>query len=117
MIYQNKALDTPGHSRGSRSTEAKLEGSMSSNNYSGVNESSSLSVEKTAKFTSRWAIPRVEPEQTAKRPRKRRQFKNLFLLFIIYVFNEFKKSMVSSRLRVKYRSMAAQRGSNRKRKF
>ena len=117
MIYQNKALDTPGHTRWPKSTEAKLEESMTTSNYLGVDDSSSLPVERTAKFTSRWAIPRVEPEQTAKRPRKRRQFKNLFLLFIIYVFNEFKKSMVSSRLRVKYRSMAAKRGSNRKRKF
>jgi hypothetical protein len=84
---------------------------MSSNNYLGVNESSSLPVERTAKFTSRWAIPRVEPEQTAKRPRKRRQINNIVLLFIIYVFKQAKRSMVSRRLRVKYRSMAARNRS------
>jgi hypothetical protein len=111
MIYQNKALDTPGHSRGSRSTEAKLEGSMSSNNYSGVNESSSLPVEKTAKFTSRWAIPRVEPLEQPKPTKKRRQINNIVLLFIIYVFKQAKRSMVSRRLRVKYRSMAARNRS------
>jgi hypothetical protein len=106
MIYQNKAFDTPGHPRWSHSTEAKLEGSMSSNNYLGVNQSSSLPVERTAKFTSRWAIPRVEPEQTTEQPRRRRQFKNLFLLFIIYVFKQIKKSMVTRRIKVKYRSLA-----------
>jgi hypothetical protein len=90
---------------------------MSQNHYLGVDEASSYPIEKTAKFTSRWAIPRVAPEPTPKRPRKKRQINNIVLLFIIYVFKEFKKSMVSSRLRVKYRSMAAQRGSNRKRKF
>jgi hypothetical protein len=106
MIYQNTALDTPGHSRWSQSTEAKLEGNMSSKNHSGDHESSSLPVEKTAKFTSRWAIPRVEPEQTVRRPRKRRQIKNIVVLFIIYVFKQIKKSMFTRRLKVKYRAMA-----------
>jgi len=107
MIYQNIALDTPGHSRWSQSTEAKLEESMSTSNYLGVDDSSSLPVERTAKFTSRWAIPRVEPEQTPKRPRKKRQINNIVLLFIIYVFKEFKKSMFTRRLKVKYRTMAS----------
>jgi hypothetical protein len=111
MIYQNKALDTPGHPRWSQSTEAKLEESMSTSNYLGVNESSSLPVERASKFTSKWAIPRVEPEQTAKRPRKRRQFNNLFLLFIIHVFKEIKKSMFTRRLRVKYQTMASRNRS------
>ena len=113
MIYQNTALDTPGHSKWSQSTEAKLVGKMSSNNYSGVNESSSLPVEKTAKFTSRWAIPRVEPEQTAKRPSKKRQFKNLFLLFFIYVFKEIKKSMLLRKLKVKYQLKTTKGRSSR----
>jgi hypothetical protein len=107
MIYQNIALDTPGHSRWSQSTEAKLEESMSTSNYLGVDDSSSLPVERTAKFTSRWAIPRVEPEQTPKRPRKKRQINNIVLLFIIYVFKELKKSMFTRRLKVKYRTMAS----------
>jgi hypothetical protein len=111
MIYQNIALDTPGHSRWSQSTEAKLEESMSTSNYLGFDDSSSLPVERTAKFTSRWAIPRVEPEQTPKRPRKKRQINNIVLLFIIHVFKEIKKSMFTRRLRVKYRSMAARNRS------
>jgi hypothetical protein len=106
MIYQNTALDTPGHNRWSQSTEAKLEGNMSSKNYSGVSESSSLPVEKTAKFTSRWAIPRVEPAQMPTPTRKKRQIKNIVVLFIIYVFKQIKKSMFTKRLKVKYRAMA-----------
>jgi hypothetical protein len=77
----------------------------------GVNESSSLPVEKTAKFTSRWAIPRVEPLEKPKPIKKRRQINNIVLLFIIYVFKQAKRSMVSRRLRVKYRSMAARNRS------
>jgi hypothetical protein len=79
---------------------------MSTSNYLGVHETSSLPVERASKFTSRWAIPRVEPEQTAKRPRKRRQIKNIVVLFIIYVFKQIKKSMFTRRLKVKYRAMA-----------
>ena len=79
---------------------------MSSNNYLGVNESSSPPVEKSAKFTSRWAIPRVEPEQIPTPTRKRRQFSNIVVLFIIYVFKQIKKSMFTRRLKVKVRAMA-----------
>jgi hypothetical protein len=116
MIYQNKALDTPGHFGWPQSTEAKFEESMSTDNYLAVDESSSQPVERASKFTSRWAIPRVEPLEQPKRSRKRRQINNIVLLFIIYVFKQAKNSMVSRRLRVKYRSMAAQRVSKRKRK-
>jgi len=79
---------------------------MSGNRYLGVTEASTYPVDNTPKFTSRWAIPRVEPEQTTKRPRKKRQINNIVLLFIIYVFKQAKRSMVSRRLRVKYRAMA-----------
>jgi hypothetical protein len=80
---------------------------MSGNHYLGVNEASRYPSEKTDKFTSRWAIPRVEPEQKPKRARKRRQINNIVLLFIIYVFKQIKKSMFTRRLKVKYRSMAS----------
>jgi hypothetical protein len=84
---------------------------MSTSNYLGVNETSSLPVERTAKFTSRWAIPRVEPLEQPKPTKKRSQINNIVLLFIIYVFKQAKRSMVSRRLRVKYRSMAARNRS------
>jgi hypothetical protein len=84
---------------------------MSTDNYLGVNESSSRPVERTSKFTSRWAIPRVEPLEQPKPTKNRRQINNIVLLFIIYVYKQAKKSMVSRRLRVKYRSMAARNRS------
>jgi len=93
--------------------ESKLERKMSQNHYLGVNEASGYPIEKTAKFTSRWAIPRVEPEQTPKQSRKRRQINNMVLLFIIYVFKEIKKSMFTRRLKVKYRTFTARNGTTR----
>ena len=84
---------------------------MSTSNYLGVDESSSHPGERASKFTSRWAIPRVEPLEQPKPKKKRRQINNIVLLFIIYVFKQAKKSMVSRRLRVKYRSMAARNRS------
>jgi hypothetical protein len=84
---------------------------MSADNYLGVNESSRRPIERTSKFTSQWAIPRVEPIEQPKPTKKRRQINNIFLLFIIYVFKQSRKSMVSRRLRVKYRSMAARNRS------
>jgi len=89
----------------------KLEESMSTSNYLAVEESSSHPVERASKFTSRWAIPRAESLEQPKRSRKRRQINNIVLLFIIYVFKQAKRSMVSRRLRVKYRSMAARNRS------
>jgi hypothetical protein len=84
---------------------------MSTSNYLAVEESSSLPVERASKFTSRWAIPRAESLEQPKRSRKRRQINNIVLLFVIYVFKQAKRSMVSRRLRVKYRSMAARNRS------
>jgi hypothetical protein len=84
---------------------------MSTSNYLAVEESSSLPVERASKFTSRWAIPRAESLEQPKPTKKRRQMNNIVLLFIIYVFKQAKKSMVSRRLRVKYRSMAARNRS------
>jgi hypothetical protein len=89
----------------------KLEESMSTSNYLAVEDSSSLPVERASKFTSRWAIPRVEPLEQPKPKKNRRQINNIVLLFIIYVFKQAKRSMVSRRLRVKYRSMAARNRS------
>jgi hypothetical protein len=80
---------------------------MSGSRYLGVTEASTYPVDNTSKFTSRWAIPRVEPEQIPKRTRKRRQINNIVLLFIIYVSKEIKKGMFTRRLKVKYRSMAS----------
>jgi hypothetical protein len=82
---------------------------MSTSNYLAVDESSSQPVERASKFTSRWAIPRVEPLEQPKPKKQRRQINNIVLLFIIYVFKQAKRSMVSRRLRVKYRSMAARK--------
>ena len=84
---------------------------MSTSNYLAVEESSSLPVERASKFTSRWAIPRVEPLEQPKPTKRRRQINNIVLLFIIYVFKQAKRSMVSRRLGVKYRSMAARNRS------
>jgi len=91
----------------SQSRKSKLEGKMSGNHYLGVNGASRYPVERTAKYTSQWAIPRVEPEQLPKPTRKKRQINNIVLLFIIYVFKQIKKSMFPRRLKVKYRSMAS----------
>jgi hypothetical protein len=79
---------------------------MSTNRYLGVNEASTRPAERTAKFTSRWAIPRAEPEEIPTPTRKRRQFNNIVVLFIIYVFKQIKKSMFTRRLKVKVRAMA-----------
>jgi hypothetical protein len=84
---------------------------MSTDNYLGVNGSQMRPIERTAKFTSQWAIPRVEPLEQPNPTKKRRQINNIVLLFIIYVFKQAKKSMFSRRLKVKYRSMAARNRS------
>jgi hypothetical protein len=86
---------------------------MSQNHYLGVDEASSYPIDRTAKFTSRWAIPRVEPLEQPKPKNKRRQINNIVLLFIIYVFKELKKGVFTRRLKVKYRSMAARNGASR----
>jgi hypothetical protein len=86
---------------------------MSTDNYLGVNGSSTRPIERTAKFTSQWAIPRVEPLEQLKPTKKRRQINNIVLLFIIYIFKQIKKTMFTKRLKVKYRSMAARTGVSR----
>jgi hypothetical protein len=86
---------------------------MIQNHYLGVNEASRYPVERTSKFTSQWAIPRVEPEQPKKRTRNKRQINSIVLLFIIYVFKQIKKSMFTKRLKVKYRTMTARNGASR----
>jgi hypothetical protein len=43
------------------------------------------------KFTSRWAIPRVDDQETPKPRKKRIQVNNIVLLFLIYVFRQTKK--------------------------
>jgi hypothetical protein len=48
-------------------------------------------VEQSGRFTSRWAIPRVDPREEQKPIRKRWQINNLVLLFFIYVFKQTKK--------------------------
>lgn len=86
---------------------------MSTRNYLGVNESSSHPVERTSKFTSQWAIPRVEPLEQPKPTKKRRQIKNIVLLFIIYVFKQAKRSMVVKRLKVNYQAKTKRTGASR----
>ena len=64
---------------------------MSTNRYLGIIESSMGPEENPRRFTSQWAIPRVEPQEQLKPRKKKRQINNLFLLFIIYVFKQIKK--------------------------
>jgi hypothetical protein len=48
-------------------------------------------VEQYGRFTSRWAIPRVDPREEQKLNRKRWKIKNLVLLFFIYFYKQTKK--------------------------
>lgn len=66
---------------------------MSTNRYLGVIESSMGPEENSRRFTSQWAIPRVEPQEQPRPRKKKRQINNLFLLFVIYVFKQIKKLM------------------------
>lgn len=79
---------------------------MSTNDYLGINEASTHPRERSAKFTSRWAIPRVEPQEKRVRTRTRRDVNNIVVLFIIYLFKQSKQKMFLRRLKVKYRAMA-----------
>jgi hypothetical protein len=47
--------------------------------------------ENPRRFTSQWAIPRVEPQDQLKPRKKKRQMNNLAILFVIYVFKRIKK--------------------------
>jgi hypothetical protein len=106
MIHQNRVLDTLGRWGWPESTEVKLKGKMSTDDYSAVDEASAPPRERSAKFTSRWAIPRVEPQEKPAPTKRRRQINNIVLLFIIHVFRQTKKSLFLRRLRVKYRATA-----------
>ena len=64
---------------------------MSTNRYLGVIESSMGPEENPRRFTSQWAIPRVEPQDQLKPRKKKRQINNLAILFVIYVFKRIKK--------------------------
>jgi len=64
---------------------------MSTNRYLGVNESPLGPEENPRRFTSQWAIPRVDPQEEPLRKKKRRQINNIVLLFIIYVFKHARK--------------------------
>jgi hypothetical protein len=66
---------------------------MSTNRYLGVIESSMGPEENPRRFTSQWAIPRVEPQEQLKPRKKKRQISNIFLLFIIYVFKQAKRAL------------------------
>ena len=73
------------------SRESREQGKMSTNRYLGASASSTRPEEQPGRFTSRWAIPRVEPQVESKPKKKRRQINNIFLLFIIFVFKQAKK--------------------------
>jgi hypothetical protein len=73
------------------SREWRDQGKMSTNRYLGVNQSPMGPEENPRRFTSQWAIPRAEPSVEPKPKRKKRQFNNIVLLFIIFVFKQAKK--------------------------
>jgi hypothetical protein len=75
---------------------------MGRNDYLGVNEASTRPGEKPSKFASQWAISRVETQAKPESTKKRRQIKNLALLFIIYAFRETKKILVQKRPKGNY---------------
>lgn len=68
---------------------------MSTNRYLGVIESSVGPEENPRRFTSQWAIPRVDPQEQPRPRKKKRQINNLALLFVIYVFKQIKKLVAS----------------------
>jgi hypothetical protein len=67
------------------------QGKMNTNRYLGVNKTSIGPEENPRRFTSQWAIPRVEPQVEPKPKKKKRQINNIVLLFIVYVFKKAKK--------------------------
>ena len=64
---------------------------MSTNRYLGYIESSMVPEQNPRRFTSQWAIPRVDPQEQPIPTKKKRQFNNLAVLFVIYVFKQIKK--------------------------
>jgi hypothetical protein len=75
------------------SRDLREQGRMSTNRYLGVNQSPMGPEENPRRFTSQWAIPRVEPQVESKPKKKERQIKNIVLLFIIFVFKQTKKNL------------------------
>jgi hypothetical protein len=73
------------------SRESREQGKMSTNRYLVVSASSTRPEEQPGRFTSRWAIPRVEPQVESKPKKKKWQINNIVLLFIIFVFKQAKK--------------------------
>jgi hypothetical protein len=67
------------------------QGKMNTNRYLGVNQSPMGPQENPRRFTSQWAIPRVEPQVETKPKKKKRQINNIVLLFLIHVFKQVKK--------------------------
>jgi len=72
---------------------------MSTNRYLGVNPTPMGPEENPRRFTSQWAIPRVEPQAESKPKKKKRQINNIVLLFIIYVIKQGKKPFSSEKSR------------------
>jgi hypothetical protein len=64
---------------------------MSTNRYLDVSASGTRLDDQPGKFTSRWAIPRVEPQVESRPKKKKRQINNIVLLFVIHVFKQLKK--------------------------
>jgi hypothetical protein len=73
------------------SRKSREQGKMSTNRYLVVSASATRPDEQPGKFTSRWAIPRVEPLVESKPKKKKRQINNIVLLFVIHVFKQLKK--------------------------
>ena len=79
------------------SRDCREQGRMSTNRYLGVNQSPMGPEENPRRFTSQWAIPRVEPQAESKPKKKKRQINNIVLLFIIYVVKQGKKLFSSEK--------------------
>jgi hypothetical protein len=73
------------------SREWREQGKMSTNRYLGGSAAATRPDEQPGKFTSRWAIPRVEPQVESNPKKKKWQINNIVLLFVIYVFKQAKK--------------------------
>jgi hypothetical protein len=74
-----------------KSRDCRGQGRMSTNRFLDVWASGTRLDDQPGKFTSRWAIPRVEPQIESRSKKKKRQINNLVLLFVIHVFKQLKK--------------------------
>ena len=77
---------------------------MRTNRYLEGRPTATSPVEHPGKFTSRWAIPRVEPQAESKPKKNKRQIKNIVLLFIIYVFRQTKKNLFQNKPKREYKA-------------